>query len=84
MGSPPPSTRVVQAVAEASNQSAQELNPTLHDVVDPDALDALMANTGTPVTVSFSYAGFDVRVSGDVEGTSISVRPEDEVNSTLE
>ena len=83
MATPPPSTRVVQAVAEESNRSARELNPTLHDVIDPDALDTLFANTSTPVTVSFVYAGFEVRVSGDAAATSISVQPEGEINSTL-
>jgi hypothetical protein len=59
------------------------MTPTLHDVIDPDALDALLANASTPVTVSFSYAGFEIRVSGDADGAAISVRPEGEVNSTL-
>lgn len=83
MDTPPPSTRVVEAVAEESNRSARELTPTLHDVIDPDALDAFLANATTPVAISFSDVGFGVRVSGDADGASISVCPEGEINSTL-
>jgi hypothetical protein len=83
MAIPPPSTRVVQAVADESNRSAREMTPTLHEVIDPDALDALLANTSTPVVVSFSYAGFEVQVTGDAEDSSVSVTPEDEVSSVL-
>lgn len=44
--------------------------PPLHEVVDPDALDALVESTGPAVTagdvaVSFRYAGHDVVVDGE-------------------
>ena len=72
------STVVVEAVAESMGVSPLELDPPLHRVVDPDALDDLFrpsrAATESP-RVSFTYAGHEVTVHGrgDVE-----VRPEAE------
>lgn len=72
------STVVVEAVAESMGVSPLELDPPLHRVVDPDALDDLFRSDGTTTAsprVSFTYAGHEVTVRGrgDVE-----VRPESE------
>lgn len=66
----PLSCAVVEAVADASATEATQL-PPLHDVVDPDALDALFQprHTGDEPRdsglVSFEYAGHRVRVGGN-------------------
>ncbi|WP_162224219.1 HalOD1 output domain-containing protein [Halorussus salinus] len=68
----PPSEAVVLAVADARDRDPIDL-PPLNDTLDPDALDALFAETasGRPRTggrVTFEYAGCTVAVfgSGDV------------------
>lgn len=64
---------VVEAVAAATDREVTAL-PPMFDVVNPDALDALVRSDGTSdpdVRVSFPYAGTDVHVRS--EG-SIDVR----------
>jgi hypothetical protein len=61
----PASTRVVRAVAEREGIDPVRLDPPLHDVVDPDALDALFAGRATAGVVEFTYRGHAVRVDGD-------------------
>lgn len=72
----PPSTTVVEAVATATETDPNELEP-LYSAVDPDALDALFADTGTPGSraghVEFTYCGFEVVVSRDGSGTNVAV-----------
>ncbi|WP_243641438.1 HalOD1 output domain-containing protein [Natrarchaeobius halalkaliphilus] len=53
---------VVMAVAQRKGTPVKELRP-LHDVVDPDALDALC--TAAEVSVTFSYDGYMVTINGD-------------------
>ena len=53
---------VVMAVAEREGITPEELRP-LHDVVDPDALDALC--TAAEISVTFSYEGYVVTVTAD-------------------
>ena len=66
-----PSMSVVEAVAQQSGVDATEL-PPLHDVVDPDALDALFRSTGRnperDVQVSFDYDRYTVTISGATDG----------------
>lgn len=63
------SEAVVTAVATLDGTSPVELDP-LYDVVEPDALDALITHarrtdaTGTH-ELRFSYEGYDVDVSSD-------------------
>lgn len=57
------STAIVDVVAAVENVPARRLEP-LYDTVDPDALDALVADE-TPVEVSFEYEGHTVVVHGD-------------------
>lgn len=62
----PVSLRVIQAVAERENTDPTDLEP-LHNVVDPDALDALFSRSepvtdGVPDVVKFDYCGHPVTV----------------------
>lgn len=60
-----PSTGVVEAIAAVTDQEPQDV-PPLYDVVDPDALDAIVStdgnDTGRSVRVSFAYEGLEVTV----------------------
>lgn len=56
-------TAVVRAVAAYTNRPPAELEP-LHDVVDVDALNALLAHDGD-CSVQFRYADCLVDVSSD-------------------
>lgn len=69
---PPPSTAIVEAVSASADRSAVSL-PPLYEAVDPDALDALFADSQTFGAVTFEYAGHDVtvRADGRVEVTQI-------------
>lgn len=63
------SAAVVLAVSEASGVDSVALSP-LYDVVEPDALDTLVAHarhTETPARhrLGFTYEGYDVLVRGD-------------------
>lgn len=67
-----PSTVVVTAVAEVTGTDPVEM-PPLYEVVDPDALDSLLAReghstNGTMTCVTFTYQGCEIAIttSGDV------------------
>lgn len=60
----PASTAVVRAVAAAAETTPEEL-PPLTDVIDPDALDALVTRPETNGSIRFQYAGYHVTVSTD-------------------
>lgn len=63
-----PSVAVAVAVAARERVDPVELTPPLHDVVDPDALDALFADRDArdqAVSVAFDYCGYRVEISGD-------------------
>lgn len=62
-------TAVLAAVAGREGVDPIDLEPPLHDVVDPDALEALFADAvdGTArgdVVVEFTYCGHRVRIDG--------------------
>lgn len=57
--------RVLDEVAEARGVDPIALTPPLGSVLDPDALDALVARDSEQVAVEFSYAGCHVAVTGD-------------------
>ena len=68
-GGTEPSMAVVNAVASATKSDPIDL-PPLYDAIEPDALDALFADTGRFASsrsgsVAFEYAGCLVTVSGD-------------------
>jgi len=72
----PPSTAVIETVAAACDRDPLQLEP-LYEVVDPDALDALIRSSGGgPVadgpTVTFEFAEKSVTVHG---GGAVVVRP---------
>ena len=61
------SERVVQQVAAKTGRDPLQL-PVLHDILDPDALDALIEGISDG-QVSFTYAGHEVTVTSDGEIT---------------
>lgn len=60
---PTVSERVIHEVATATGRDALEL-PILRDVIEPDALDALVDRM-VDGEVTFAYAGYDVTVTSD-------------------
>lgn len=66
-----PSVRVVEAVAAATDADPVAMDP-LYDVIDPDALDQIVASE-IEGHVSFEFCGQNVAVHGDgtvvVEGS---------------
>lgn len=69
-GSSSIATAVVRAVADEEGCEPEELT-TLYDVIDPDALEAFFeADSGGAASerrIVFTYAGYEVTVSGDDE-----------------
>ncbi|MEA1931145.1 MAG: HalOD1 output domain-containing protein [Euryarchaeota archaeon] len=61
-------TAVVLSVADYTGRHPTDL-PLLSTAIDPDALDALLDGPGESVTISFSYAGCELSLSGDGELT---------------
>lgn len=59
----PVAERIVQAVADSTDDDALEL-PPLYDTIDPEALDALVTRISDG-EVSFNYAGQRVTVQSD-------------------
>ncbi|MFB6171889.1 MAG: HalOD1 output domain-containing protein [Haloarculaceae archaeon] len=59
----PPSYAVVETVARADGTDPVDLGP-LYEQVDPDALDALLADA-RGVAVTFPFAGHEVTVGSD-------------------
>lgn len=64
------SAAIVQRVAAFTDRAATSL-PPLFNTVDPDALDALFTDRFNG-TLTFEYAGCQVRVAGD---SSVTVCP---------
>ncbi|MDF9747260.1 HalOD1 output domain-containing protein [Natrinema salsiterrestre] len=67
------SLRVVEALADATDTDAHELEP-LYNVVDPEALDTLFErDSSVPIRVEFEYDDSSVEVRSDgtvtVDGT---------------
>lgn len=62
------SVRIVREVAKREDIPQSELQPTLFEVIDPDALDSLLADGPTepePLTIRFRYAGYDITARSD-------------------
>ncbi len=81
MDSHVPSYQVVEAVAKKEGVSPAELSPPLFNVVDPDALDALVqadadADSGE-VEIAFTYLEYAVRIQNGPT-VRISVQDGDE------
>lgn len=67
-----PITRIVDAVADREGVAPTDLRPPLYDVIDPEALNALVSSADgnadpDSLHVSFEYNGYDVTVGGDGE-----------------
>ena len=62
-----PSIRLVQAVAETTDRAQEMLRP-LNDVVDPDALDALLSDPPPGLVLRLEYEGCVVCTDGRVLG----------------
>lgn len=55
----------VNAVSEHKGIPPTDLRP-LHRAIDPDALEKLLGDPGTPVHVTFRYEGLDITIrTGD-------------------
>lgn len=59
------SSVVAATVAEAAGVETTELDPLYNSGVDPDALNTLFDDTGETARLTFDYAGYRVRVTGD-------------------
>lgn len=73
-----PSTDVVLAIVEREGVDPTDLETPLCKVIDPDALDTLYPSDGTAPPhgrVTFSYNGYNVRVTADRD-VRISARDE--------
>lgn len=66
--------RIVEAIADREGVRPEELDPPLYEVIDSDALNSLFGNDGDDARVVFTYAGYEVTVSGDGE---VSLTPLD-------
>lgn len=66
------SEAVIRAVAAAAGVDPVELTPPLYDVVDPEALDALVENGSDSIRISFTYGHHEVSVES---GPTVIVRP---------
>lgn len=66
------SETVLAAIERADGTDALEFDPVFASVIDPDALDRLVAADSFDGTVTFSYMGYEVLVRSD--GT-VSVSP---------
>lgn len=74
-----PSATIIAAIAEREGVDPVDLDVSLHEVVDPDALDVLFVR-GRPdaeVYVEFTFAGYRVAVEHEPDG-SVRVRVTDQ------
>jgi hypothetical protein len=55
---------VVERIAEREGVRPGELEPRLYEVIDPDAV-AAVVSSGSSVTVSFAYGDYAVAVDSD-------------------
>jgi hypothetical protein len=59
------SSVVAAAVAEAAGVRTTDLEPLYNSGVDPDALNSLFEGAGENARLTFDFAGYRVRVTGD-------------------
>jgi hypothetical protein len=59
------STAVILAIAELENQSPVDLDAGLYEAVDVDALDRVIQNCPSDLSVAFPYGGYRVRFEND-------------------
>ena len=87
----PPSHKILTQVASSEGVSPTDLEPPLHDVIDPEALDRLVessgrASGGRVVTIELPYREYTVRVdsTGAVDLTVGDHLPDSTGDSTEE
>lgn len=78
-----PITAIIEAIAAHEGLDPMALEQPLYEVIDTDALDALVGNHRSEqarptITVAFSYNGCRVHISGD---GSVEVSPHTEKES---
>ncbi|MXV63356.1 hypothetical protein GS429_15045 [Natronorubrum sp. JWXQ-INN-674] len=83
-----PSHSIVTQIAAAEGIAPTDLEPPLHDVIDPDALDQLVDSSGyrsngPTMVIEFAYQGRTVRVDGTgaVEVTAANQLTETDSNT---
>lgn len=62
------SIRIVTEIAEMEGIDPTEVQPPLNDVIDPEAVDALLDRAGRPaadVRLQFTYCDYEVEVAAD-------------------
>lgn len=69
------SQAVVTAVADAKNVATVDVTPPLYHVIDPDALETVVASLTSrpdePVgQIEFSYSGYTITVTGNGQVTA--------------
>lgn len=60
---------LTEVLADALNTEQENLEPSLQEVVDLDALSQLIDNSETPTSISFEYQGYVVTVERDTNST---------------
>ncbi|ELY38523.1 HalOD1 output domain-containing protein [Natronorubrum tibetense] len=58
---------ITEAVAEREGVDIIELESSLHEAIDTEALESLLATPGVEASVTFTYCGYTVEVDGDGE-----------------
>jgi hypothetical protein len=61
--------KIISTVAKKENTDPANLRPSLYTAVDPDALESLIQHDGNPISVTFTYLGWDI----DVQRNEINV-----------
>ncbi|WP_121744767.1 HalOD1 output domain-containing protein [Natronorubrum halophilum] len=80
----PPSHSIVTQIATAERIAPIDLETPLHDVIDPDALDRLIASSDhgssvDTVVVEFTYYGYTVQVNG---AGAVEIRPAEQTTDS--
>jgi len=57
------SARVIEAVARREEISPASLQPPLYEVVDPDALDEMLADAHEGTRIVVEYYGYEVEIT---------------------
>ncbi|USZ71420.1 hypothetical protein NGM15_15280 [Natronosalvus halobius] len=84
------SLQIIEAVAERERTDPVELEPPLHSVIDPEALDSLFQSTSKRSrangTIQFDYCGYTVQISssGGVQLTDPATSPQADSQSATD
>lgn len=61
----PPSIQIVRVIADLDGVKPEEIDIPLGDVLDPDALDTILAGHEGEISIEFTYADHHVIVTQD-------------------